>query len=172
MLAIDDPRWSDLSHCYGPASDIPLLLQQLAKSPGPKHDYLDEPWLSLWSSLCHQEDVFTASYAAVPHLVQIAAEAPGPVAFDFFLLPAAIEVSRVNGKGPAIPSFLAKAYQESLQALMESTSAHRADPWDQSMVLSVAAAQAIAKGHPRTAEALINLDDDWIMRINGPETRE
>jgi hypothetical protein len=40
------------------------------------------------------------------------------------------------------------------------------------MMLSVAAAQAAAKGHPRVAEALTNLDDDWIARITGPELRE
>jgi len=38
------------------------------------------------------------------------------------------------------------------------------------MMLSVAAAQAVAKGHTRLAEALMNLDDYWIDRINDPDT--
>ena len=172
MLALDDPRWTELTHCYGSASDIPALLGQLAKSPGPKDSYEDEPWFSLWSSLCHQGDVFTASYAAAPHLVRIALDLRGPIAFDFFLLPASIEVSRVNGSGPSIPPFLAVSYQEGITSLMDAVSAHRTEDWDQSMLLSVAAAQAVAKGHLRTAEALMNLDDDWIARISGPEDRE
>jgi hypothetical protein len=34
------------------------------------------------------------------------------------------------------------------------------------MVLAVAAAQAVAKGQFEVAEALLNLDADWITKIN------
>jgi hypothetical protein len=37
------------------------------------------------------------------------------------------------------------------------------------MLLSVAAAQAVAKGHVGVAEALLNLDEDWITKINNDE---
>lgn len=37
------------------------------------------------------------------------------------------------------------------------------------MLLSAAAAQAVAKGHIGVAEALLNLDADWIARINNCE---
>jgi hypothetical protein len=29
MLSLDSPRWSELEHAYGAASDIPSLLRQL-----------------------------------------------------------------------------------------------------------------------------------------------
>jgi len=169
MLPLEDARWSDLTHAYGPASDVPDLLRRLSRSPGPNTSYEDEPWLSLWSSLCHQDDVYTASYAALPHIVRIASATPGPVAFDFFLLPAAIEVSRSTGRGPAVPAFLAEGYHKGLASMMDCVSIHGADDWDEAMVRSVAAAEAVAKGHPRLAEALINLDDDWIARIIGDD---
>jgi len=35
-LALDDPRWGELRHCYGPAEDIPDLLRQIAAAPGPQ----------------------------------------------------------------------------------------------------------------------------------------
>ena len=49
--------------------------------------------------------------------------------------------------------------------MTDSVTAHRKDPWDQAMILSVAAALAVAKGDARTAEALANLDDYWIEKL-------
>src|SRR5262245_2777864 len=76
MIPLDSPEWRRLQHAYGPASDIPDLLRQLAANPCAKKSG-DEPWHSLWSALCHQGDVYTASYAAVPHIVDIALNAKG-----------------------------------------------------------------------------------------------
>ena len=166
MLSLDDHHWHRLEHAYGAAGDIPPLLRALELSPGPIADSGAEPWFSLWSSLCHQGDVYTASYAAVPHIVRIARATATPVAFSFFLLPAAIEVARRAGRGPDIPAECAESYRVTLADLGESVSVHRHEPWDQSMLLAAAAAQAVAKGHVDVAEALINLDDDWIDKIN------
>ena len=169
MLSLDDPRWKELRHAYGSAADIPDLLRALARSTAPKRDSEDEPWFSLWSSLCHQGDVDTASYAAVPHIVQIAGEAKGPVDFSFFLLPASVEVARRTGRGPAIPEAYADDYHRAIARLVENVNLHRNEAWDQSMLLSAAAAQAVAKGHIDVAEAFMNLDADWIAKINNDE---
>jgi hypothetical protein len=169
MLELDDPRWGRLRHAYGDALDIPVLLRALGLSTGPKKGYQDEPWFSLWSSLCHQGDVYTASYAAVPHIVRIAGETGTPVDSSFFQLPAAIEVARKTGHGPEIPEAIAGEYHRALARLAENVSIHRNYPWDQSMLLSVAAAQAVAKGHIEVAEALLNLDEYWIAKINRHE---
>lgn len=159
----------ELRHAYGGAADVPDLLRALASSTGPKADYRDEPWFSLWSSLCHQGDVYTASYVAVPHIVKIASEAKEPVDFAFFLLPAAVEVARQTGRGPDIPDADAGDYHRAIAQLVENVSLHRNEAWDQSMLLSAAAAQAVAKGHIDVAEALLNLDADWIAKINRGE---
>ncbi|MGC5005205.1 hypothetical protein [Streptomyces sp. NBC_00353] len=52
--------WSRLNHAYGTAQDIPSLLD--AMSPDPQ----DAGWDALWSRLCHQGTVYSASYAALP----------------------------------------------------------------------------------------------------------
>lgn len=169
MLSLDDSRWSDLQHAYGSAGDVPRLLRSLASSPGPKASYQDEPWFSLWSRLCHQGDVYSASYAAVPHIVQIANQARDPVDFAFFQLPTAVEVARQTGRGPDIPEPFADGYHRAITLLVENVSLHRNEIWDQSMLLSAAAAQAVAKGHIDVAEALLNLDADWIAKINNFE---
>lgn len=167
MLSLDDPHWSELQHAYGDAADVPALLRGLIASAGQRGSYRDEPWFSLWSRLRHQGDVYTASYAAVPHMVQIAGEATAPVDFSFFQLPSAVEVARLAGGGPDIPEALASDYYRAITQLADAVSLHRHEAWDQAMLLSAAAALAISKGHVDVAEALLNLDADWIGKING-----
>jgi hypothetical protein len=167
MLSLDDSRWTELTHAYGPASDVPALIRQLADNPAPKR--ANEPWFSLWSCLCHQGDVYTASYAAIPHIVQIALTTPGSIDFSFFQLTASVEVARVNGLGPDIPPFLALSYAEAIKALPDCVSAHLTEDWDQDMTICIAAALAVAKGQHVLAEALMNLDGDLISRINSGE---
>ncbi len=169
MLALDDPLWGSLQHAYGDAADIPALLTALASAPDKPADATAEPWYSLWSGLCHQGDAYTASYAAVPHLVDIAGRVTGALNFDFLLLPTAIEVARSSGRGPELPAGLADSYRAAIFRLPELVSLHREEPWDQNMLLSATAAQAVAKGHVDVAEALMNLDDYWIGRIRGNE---
>jgi hypothetical protein len=38
MLSLDSPRWSELSHVYGSAADIPSLLRQLQSLPSSEND--------------------------------------------------------------------------------------------------------------------------------------
>ncbi|MBP5861138.1 hypothetical protein QBA57_11940 [Streptomyces scabiei] len=58
--------WSRLHHAYGTAEDVPGLLDAV----GP--DALDPLWNELWSRLCHQGTVYSASYAALPALTEMA----------------------------------------------------------------------------------------------------
>lgn len=165
MLTLDDSRWSTLSHAYGSAKNVPDLLLQLAGSTEPRPGNESEPWFSLWSCLCHQGAVFDASYAALPHIVEIACVATGPTDFSFFQLPAAIEVARSRGSGPAIPPDLVEAYAAGIAKLTKCVSLHSNDPWDDDALISALCALAVAKGHPRVAEAIMNLDDDLIQRL-------
>jgi len=58
--------WSKLVDAYGPATEIPGLLSRLTPSAG------DTGWTDAWGRLCHQGTVYTASYAALPLLLDIA----------------------------------------------------------------------------------------------------
>lgn len=129
----------------------------------------DEPWFTLWSSLCHQGDVYSASYAAIPHVVSVALAAAGPIDFSFFLLPASVDVARVKGRGPQIPGFLKQAYDEAIQRLPDCIAGHRNEGWDQDLTIAATAAAAVSKGHHALAEAVMNLDQDWIAKINNGE---
>ena len=166
MIPLDSPAWDQLQHAYGPASDIPDLLRQLAVDPKQKKSADDQPWHSLWSALCHQDDVYTASYAAVPHIVQIALDAKSPIDFSFFLLPARVEVARQRKRGPAIPQELEWDYFAALRNMLQCAARHAADEWDVSMLLSVLGAIAAAKGQPNLADALTDLPIDAIERLD------
>lgn len=165
MIGLDDPRWQTLSHAYGNAADIPDLLRQLARETGPKVGYDSEPWFTLWSSLCHQGDVFDASYAAVPIIVELACCSKEPIDFSFFQLPAAIEIARRNAKGPPVPTDFADDYSAAVSRLTECVALHRHEHWDEVMLLSAMSALAVAKGNHRVAEAIMNLDDDLIGKL-------
>ncbi|MDX2166832.1 MAG: hypothetical protein SF182_07200 [Deltaproteobacteria bacterium] len=111
MSAID---WSSLRHAYGTADDIPRLLHQAETAPAPRR-FDEEPWYALWSSLCHQSDVFTASYAAVPELVRIAALRDEAARAELLLLAGCIELERHESRAPAMPAELAPPYQRALE---------------------------------------------------------
>jgi hypothetical protein len=164
MVPLDSPEWQGLRDAYGVASDIPELLRQLRIDTRPKNTR-DEPWWSLWSALCHQGDAYSASYAAVPHIVQIGLDAAEPIDIGFFLLPACIEVARAKGKGPPVPLHLDADYRDALHRIHECAFRHAVDDWNSEMAQSVAAALAAAKGQHELAEAIINLDKEIIARL-------
>ncbi len=106
--------WNQLTHAYGCASNIPDLLASAQHAPPPQR-YDQEPWYSLWSALCHQGDVYTASYAAMPRLVEIAVTSAAGVARECLLLAASIEMERHSGRAPAVPGDVRSAYDVALR---------------------------------------------------------
>jgi hypothetical protein len=61
-------EWAALRHAYGTAEDVPGLLAAAEES---RTDF-GPTWDEVWSRLCHQGTVYTASYAALPVLTAIA----------------------------------------------------------------------------------------------------
>jgi hypothetical protein len=164
MLPLNSPRWAELSDAYGASSDIPGLLRDFEALP-PDEGTEAEPYFSLWSALCHQGDVYTASYAAVPHLVRVAAGAPERVPWTVFLLVACIEVARSKGRGPAIPRDLTADYQAALAKVPEVVGSAAGADWDHWYCGAALAAIAAAKGFCQYAEAILELDPDTIKDV-------
>jgi hypothetical protein len=110
-LALDDPLWGELHHAYGLASDLPDLLRWAQDDSRPGYDDTSA-WFRLWSALCHQDNIYTASYAAVPHLISISRDHKDWA--DPLLLAACIEVVRLEGGGPEMPASLSGAYEAAI----------------------------------------------------------
>ena len=154
MLNLDSARWRELAHAYGSAADIPPLLAQLRGLP--KSEGQSEPWFSLWSSLAHQGDVYSASFAAVPHVVAALALGPAEADESFFQFPAWVEICREKRRVP-IPHDLDASYFGSLARLPQLVSVAACNPWDAGRLACVLSAIAASKGHHAVAEAVLEL---------------
>ncbi|WP_431052140.1 hypothetical protein [Roseateles sp. L2-2] len=153
-LALDSSRWHELEHAYGTASDIPDLLRQLDSLPASHAE--QDPWFSLWSALAHQDDVFPASFAAVPHVVRALAQSPSTADATYFQFPAVVEALRQRN-AVEIPDDLRTAYFAALAALpgLVAKAADRA--WDEGFLACALSAVAAAKGFGSVAEAALEL---------------
>lgn len=157
MLSLHSPRWSELSHAYGSAADIPDLLRQLQTLPSSEND--KEPWFSIWSALAHQGDVYPASFAAVPHVVSCLAQAPTEADCSFFQFPAWVEVCRQR-RNVAVPEDLVVAYRQALANLPQLVAAAASRQWDESLLSCALAAVAASQGFASVAEAVLEINSD------------
>jgi hypothetical protein len=57
-------EWHKLNHAYGDAGDIRGLLDDLSPNPSAK------VWDELWSRVCHQGTIYSASYPVLPYLLR------------------------------------------------------------------------------------------------------
>ncbi len=157
MLSLDSNRWAELKHAYGAAADIPALLRQLGELPSSEDDA--EPWFTLWSALAHQGDVYSASFAAVPHVVHALASAPSRADHSYFQFPAWVEICRAKNE-VEIPQDLRAAYLESLAQLPALVAASSNRTWEPGFLACALAAIAAAKGQHAVAEAVLELTPD------------
>ena len=163
MLALDSPRWHELSHAYGTAVDMPRALAALKSLPESAGNA--EPWFGIWSALAHQGDVYDASYAAVPHVVAALQLDPAKACFDFFHFPAWVEICRVRG-GPPVPDDLAGPYFEALRRLPSLAALAAEGPMSTDKLICCLAATAVAKDQPGIAEVIFELTPEVAASFN------
>jgi hypothetical protein len=157
ILSLDSPRWHSLQHAYGVASDIPTLLRQLDTLPDSHGEA--EPWFSLWSALAHQGDVYSASFAAVPHVIGALSTSPTEASFTYFQFPAWVEICRAK-KNVAVPSDLLPAYSDALAKMPSLVGAAAEREWNEDFLVCAMSAIAASKGFTSVAEAAQELTPD------------
>ncbi|HEY9131975.1 MAG TPA: hypothetical protein VIM98_09490 [Dyella sp.] len=157
-----------MNHAYGNASDIPELLRQLYELPQVSSQ--EEPWFSLWSALAHQGDVYSASFAAVPHVVAALSANPLKASFNYFHFPAWVECCRARAS-MLVQDDLLWAYKAALEKLPGLVAKASNRPWEEGFLQCALAAIAAAKGKTIIAEAVMELDYQvaseflvWFMR--------
>ncbi len=154
MLPLSSPRWRELHQATGSAQDIPGLLAHAPVERRPSHRP-DTVWFELWSALCHQGDVYSASYAAVPHLVRIAKLPAFRFRYDPLLLIASIELARLQQRGPAIPEDLAVAYAQAIAEAKDLAQAAVGQAWDEDSWIAFAGSAAALRGETARARAIL-----------------
>jgi hypothetical protein len=154
MLELSSPRWVELSDAYGSAAKIPGLLRQLSALP--TDDGSSEPWFSLWSALAHQGDVYSASFAAVPHVIEAVASSPERVTDVYFHFLAWIEICR-NKNNADLPDDLAAGYFDALKRVPVLVASAAEKQWSPAFTACALSATAAAKGQHELAEALLEM---------------
>jgi hypothetical protein len=159
VLSLQSERWSELQHAYGSAADVPALLERLSDLPA--SDGTTEPWFTLWSALAHQGDVYSASFAAVPHVVAALAIAPAKAGATFLQFPAWVEICRAK-KQVDVPEDLKTSYFESLARLPGLVAQAANREWEADYLACALAAIAAVKGQHVIAEAVLEMSSPKI----------
>jgi len=162
LLSLFDPKWTHLHHAYGVADDLPPLLAQLADLPSSLSN--EEPWNTLWSALAHQGDVYDASFAVVPYVVDALAQAPHRADMGYFQFPAWVEICRKRA-GIEVPDLLAPSYFAALGKLPSLAAEASSKEWSADFLQCVLAAIAAAKGQTDIAEAALELSPEVSRRF-------
>jgi hypothetical protein len=111
--------WSQLNHAYGTADDVPGLLDKVSQAPN------DSDWTELWSRLCHQGTVYSASHAALPALRDMARQWSPAARQAPLLLAGAIAASTDQPYGEQDPHV---AYASEMSDLLQLTEEALRDP--------------------------------------------
>ena len=158
MLPRTSDRWHELNQAYGSADDIPHLLDALDAATSAQD--VAELWVGLWATLCPEQRVFDAAYAAVPHLLAWShgrATREQALALHFI---AAVESRRPTADAPAIPTDLVAWYAIAVESLPALVLARAAEPWDADVAQIMAAALVAGKRQAELARAILALSDD------------
>jgi len=156
MLPLSDPRWKELKGGYKVPYDASAALSRLERG--------EDMWDELWQELHHQGDVGEASYAAVPHLVRIAASLAARD-WNLYALVSIIEIERHRKSNPPLPAWIAESYRAAWQELVAIALGDlRKDP-DRETLRSILGSIALAKGDVKLGAFLLELDDSEISEI-------
>ena len=157
MLSLSDPKWAQLHHAYGAAADGPALLACAATERRPGH-HRDSAWFELWSALCHQGDAYTASFAAVPHLVALVPEALARHSYEPLLLAGSIEQARLERRAPPVPEDLALGYTNAVEIARGLAQQALPRAWNEDVRTALAGSLAAFRGDLASARTIFEAD--------------
>jgi hypothetical protein len=168
LLDLDSSRWGELTHAYGSARDLPDLLRrvrvELSQEILPGEDDLEgalaSAWFQLASTICPMGEVSPASYAALPHIVALAASHEIEVRAQLLQLVARVEAGRNRPDAPPVPDDLEPAYRAALTRVPHLVAARVGDEWDPTTAQALAGILLVTKGHPQLGMAVIELAED------------
>lgn len=155
MLSLESPRWASLTQAYGAAEDVPRLLEALACIGST--EARAEVWFALWRTLHRPHGVFTASYAAVPHLLAIGRALPARECAEAVHLVTRIELGRRESASATMPDDLLASYAEAIDRLPEVVSSMHSEPWTTEVAQIFAAAILAGKRQPELAVGVLEL---------------
>ena len=109
--------------------------------------------------------MYSASYAAVPHIVHALAGSDPLEQWSTLQLVVCIEIARLQGRGPDIPSSLEGPYFAALERLPGLLVPRERRELSELSIRAGAAALAVAHGHGELAEAILELEPAVLPRF-------
>lgn len=155
MLSLDDPRWSELRCRNGNASWVAQHLTNWLERPEESGDFVE-----LWPDMCSEGTTWSAAYAAVPYVVELAKRLPREERFYplCFIGLVAICSCPESGEPFSIQPYLAESYRQALTnalPLLADALVHWEDQCETRYLL---AATAAVKGCPKLGQVLNQLE--------------
>lgn len=158
MLDLKSHRWSELAHAYGNAKDIPDLLVQLASSEL-SAARLDDLLEDLWSKLCHQGSVYTATYAAIPHIAMIAKNQSASEQIQLLCFIGFAETMRKTGFFASIPADIEEGYMDGLHQAGELVISLLSRAWSEEEYKHLIGTLASVRGFHKLGVGIMYLDE-------------
>jgi hypothetical protein len=166
VLSLDDPRWRDLAHRNWigglPAGDpdapiVPDILARLYETPEDA-----ELFSGLWPYLCSEGTTYAAAYAAIPHIVKVAASLAPERRTEqlIFVGVALIYATPEAGDSYAIKEYVRASFDEAKRDALSLMPGTLEAAEDEVTARYLLAATAALLGYPRLGEAVENLDLD------------
>lgn len=155
MLSLESTRWEQLTQAYGSAEDVPRLLEALACIGS--ETAREEVWFALWRTLYRQGEVFSASYAAVPHLLQISGAFGLRERAQGVHLMTRIEVARREPASAPMPDDLVADYANAVDCLPAFIAASTGESWPADVAQIFSAAMLAGKRQPDLARGVLEL---------------
>jgi hypothetical protein len=159
LLSLDDSRWPELEGGYRVPFDARPLLKELRTTGASQ-----QTWEKVWAELFHQGDIGQASFAVVPHLVNICRE-HGKQDWNPYAFVATVELARGKGGNPEPAAWLKDAYIAGVAELARlglSEYAHATSP---ELARSILALAALWKGLSTYGEILIDFTEDEVAEL-------
>ena len=152
-LDLASPRWRELQQAYGSAEDIGRLLEALYSIDD--ENERTELWYGAWATLCPDGRVFSAAYAAVPHILRIVEKREFTERVTGMHLVTQVEVSRHAPGAPGIDDDLIVAYATSIESLPHRVAELHRMTWDSSAAQVLTAALLAGKRQHAFARLLL-----------------
>lgn len=157
-LDLRSSRWPALEQAFGSAEDIGRLLAAMYEADD--EATRTELWYGAWATLCPGDRVFSASFAAVPHLLLIAESRDFGERVAALHLVTQIEISRHAPGAPTIDDDLVMAYASAIESLPHRVAELQAATWDPSTAQVLAAALLAGKRQHVLAHAVLRHGSD------------
>jgi hypothetical protein len=117
----------------------------------------------LWDQLHHQGDVDTAAYAALPHLVRIAANRDRD--WNVYALAATIEVERHRINNPPLPDWATESYDAAWEQLLKLALSDLAGTKEPLTIRCAISVVALSRGDAKLGALLSHLDSSDVDEL-------